>query len=245
MSINIEKISNTVTYAYVRIFEKKEHAESFLRGELRFGKISSYKGYVDKNGEQRGDPFEGIISWLQPNMVNIKVGDKVLRSEDIAGPIAIHSNDVLRKYALCLYAIHSGETTEITQESLDDFTRALRIHEKSFGLGTCCVLINNASEFQNRICKSLDGKANACLSRVNYFDESSHYQRLPEKYDGMHKRSSFSHQNEYRVIADFDSEESYEIFSVGDLSDIAFITTPDEINSTLQVLLPSIDEVEQ
>ncbi|MBN56604.1 MAG: hypothetical protein CMI04_02785 [Oceanospirillaceae bacterium] len=245
MAIKEEKISNSVIYAFVRIFEQKEHAECFLRGDLRFGRIRAYKAYVDKNGEQRGDPFEGIVSWLQPNMVNIKYGDLVIPSEDIAAPIAIHSNEVLNKFALCLYAIHSGNTETITQETLDDFKRSLLIHEKSFGLGSYCVLITNAREFQNRVYSSLDGKINGGMARVNYFDEGLHFPRLPEKYDGMHKRATFSHQNEYRVIADFEIDDDYFTLSVGDLSDIGLITTPKEFNQKLEVELPLLDEVGQ
>ncbi|MCX2795339.1 hypothetical protein OQJ62_10450 [Microbulbifer thermotolerans] len=245
MAIKEEKISNSVIYAFVRIFEQKEHAESFLRGDLRFGRIGAYKSYVDKNGEQRGDPFEGIVSWLQPNMVSIKFGDLVIPSEDIVAPIAIHSNEVLNKFALCLYAIHSGDTETITLEVLDDFKRSLLIHEKSFGLGSYCALITNAREFQNRVCSSLDGKVNGVMAKVNYFDEKQHFPRLPEKYDGMHKRSSFSHQNEYRVIADFESDDDYFTLNVGDLSDIGLITTPNEFNQKLEVNLPLLNEGEQ
>lgn len=238
MAIVENSNSGSVIYALVRVFEEKAHAESFIQGDLRFGKISAYKGYVDKNGEQRGDPFEGIVSWLQPHMVNIQYGDISVPSEDIAAPIAIHCNDVLNKYALCSYAVHSGNTNAITQETLDDFRCSLLIHEKSFGLGSYCVLIRNVTEFQQRISNSFGGKVNGGMSRVHYFDESDHFARLPEKFDGMHKRSSFSHQNEYRVIADFESGDDYLTINVGDLSDIASIITPDEFNLELEVKLP-------
>jgi len=233
-----DKTSETVIYAFVRIFEKKEHAESFLRGELRFGRISAYKGYVDKNGEQRGDPFEGVISWLQPFMVSVELDGLAILPQDISTPIALHSNAVLDKYALCLYAIHSGAMNSITQETLDEFKRTLLIHEKSFGLGSYCVLIKNVCEFQRRVSSCMDDKFDGGMSRVNYFDESLHFARLPEKYDGMHKRASFSHQNEYRIVADFEYNEDYLNFNIGDLSDIALITTPNDFNQGLEVSLP-------
>lgn len=242
MAIKEDKISDSVIYAFVRIFEQKEHAESFLRGDLRFGRIGAYKGYLDKNGELRGDPFEGVISWLQPENVILKYDDLIIRPDDIAAPIAIHSDDALSKFALCLYAIHSGHAETISQQTLNEFKQSLLIHEKSFGLGEYCVLITNASEFQNRVLSALNGKVNGGMSRVNYFDENQHYPRLPDQFDGMHKRQSFSHQNEYRVIADFECKEDYFVLNIGDLSDIAIITTPSEFNQKLEVNLPSHHE---
>lgn len=238
MAVQEDKVSKSVIYALVRIFERKEHAESFLRGELRFGQISTYKSYVDKNGEHRGDPFEGVISWLQPSEVSVELDGLAILPQDISAPIALHSKAVLDKYALCLYAIHSGAMNTLTQETLGEFKRTLLIHEKSFGLGEYCVLIKNVCEFQRRVSSCMDGEFDGGMSRVNYFDESQHFARLPEEYDGMHKRASFSHQNEYRILVDSECNEDYLNFNIGDLSDIALLTTPNGFNQELEVSLP-------
>ncbi|NYS62240.1 hypothetical protein [Vreelandella salicampi] len=98
-----------------------------------------------------------------------------------------------------------------------------------------------ASQFIER-CKSAIEKLNfhGNLGLVDYFNEHEFHGNMPEGDKlGYQKRSLFSHQREYRVKIDTNRPEpSPYILEVGDLSDIAVITTPKEFNAQLELKLP-------
>lgn len=71
---------------------------------------------------------------------------------------------------------------------------------------------------------------------VTYVDECELYGQLPKEKLGFHKRSSYQQQREYRIKIDFNfAEPKHCTLDVGDLSDIAMITTPEEFNKQLEV----------
>jgi len=49
-------------YAYVKIYEKIEHARDFMKGKLFMNTIRAFKEHRDEAGELRGDECEGIIA---------------------------------------------------------------------------------------------------------------------------------------------------------------------------------------
>ncbi len=56
---------------------------------------------------------------------------------------------------------------------------------------------------------------------------------------GFQKRSLFAHQREYRVKIETNNPVPSPYFlEVGDLNDIAIITTPKEFNEQLELILP-------
>lgn len=74
---------------------------------------------------------------------------------------------------------------------------------------------------------------------MEYFDEKTFDGALSKERWGYQKRSLFKHQREYRVLIDTALENPKPILlEVDDLSDICFITTPNEFNSGIQLKLP-------
>ena len=74
---------------------------------------------------------------------------------------------------------------------------------------------------------------------VDYFNEHEFHGNMPINNLGYQKRSMFSHQREYRIKIDLNrSEPCRYLLDVGDLSDIAVITTPKEFNAQLELKLP-------
>ncbi len=228
-------------FAFVKLFENKEYAEAFVNGKLFMNTIRSFKEYKDESGELRGDEYEGIIALYQPEkLVEIKIGDNTIPASDLAAPIVMHGDHLLNHNVFCIYSLNSRGHDTVSAETLAEFKRTLELHESCFGLGKFCVVILNASQFIER-CKSAIERlnVNGNLSLVDYFNEHEFHGNMPEDKLGYQKRSLFAHQREYRVKIDINHlEPSPYLLEVGDLSDIAVITTPKEFNAQLKLKLP-------
>lgn len=232
-------MSSTI-YAFVKIFEEEQYARDFVAGNLYMNTLRYFKEYRDAAGELRGDPFEGVVAWLQPSMVNVEIGGRQLSSSDIAYPIAIHDNQLLNMNAFCIYSLNSRGHDSISKETILDFKRTLEVHESCYGLGGHCVIILNAQEFINRASAAIKAEnLSGSLSLVDYFNEHEHHGEFNTKKLGYHKRSFFSHQREYRVLVNtYQATPGPYTLHIGDLSDIALLTTPENFNKQLEISLP-------
>jgi hypothetical protein len=241
MKVDEVKNSEKTIYALIKLVDKECYAQDIVNGNIRFSTLRSYKEYKDSNGEMRGDPCEGIINWLQPSKIQLKVGSIEIPSSDLAAPVYSHANALLDSRCFCLYAINSGDFEEISEDTLSEFEETLKLHQDSFGLGNYVVMIHNVQEFQRRVLAAFErNQTEGKLSLVHYFDENTHHERLIPKFDGFHKRSMFVHQNEYRILTDGldDFAGDPKVMNIGDLSDIALIATPQDFNAKLKISLP-------
>lgn len=227
-------------YAFVKIFTEESHAEAFRRGELYMKTIRMFKEHKDESGELRGDPMEGVVAWYQPDKIKLEIGGQEIPSNEIAAPIAIHSNELLENNAFCIYSLNSRGHDTVSAETIRDFKRTLEIHEACYGLGAYCVAVLNAQTFIDR-CQAAVKSLNVAgkLGLVDYFDELTFSGELPKERYGFQKRSFFSHQREYRILIDLNREPDTYTMPVGDLSDITTqVITPDEFNRQLEIRLP-------
>ncbi|WP_196140158.1 hypothetical protein [Aliikangiella sp. G2MR2-5] len=228
-------------FAFVKIFENREFAEDFINGKLFMNTIRSFKEYRDESGELRGDTFEGIAAHYQPDKLGeIKIGDITIPPSDLASPVVVHGNDFLDHNVFCIYSLNSRGHDSVSSKTIDDFKKTLALHESCFGLGKYCVIIINSSEFISRCSDAikalnLDGR----MGLVDYFDEHTFHGNMPQEELGFHKRSIFKEQREYRIKIDTRRDTPGPYFlEVGDLSDIAILTTPQEFNEKLEIKLP-------
>jgi len=77
------------------------------------------------------------------------------------------------------------------------------------------------------------------LGLVEYFNEHEYHGNFPLEKHGFHKRSFFSHQREYRILVNTHcSLSGPHTLNIGDLSDIALLTTPEDFKKQLQISLP-------
>lgn len=236
----------SIIYAFVKIFEEKKYADDFINGKLFMNTIRTFKEYKDKAGELRGDEYEGIVSILQPNKLKeINFGDTIISARELATPVILQMDCVLNKNAFCLYSLNSSGYDFITEETFNDFKRTLSLHESCFGLGKYCVVVLNAQEFINR-CHNTILKNNLIgkMGLVEYFDDREFHGHFPESHYGFHKRKMFSHQREYRVLIDSDNNNPRPyVLDIGNLSNIAVLTTPEEFNRQLEIKLPKNPEI--
>lgn len=228
-------------FAFVKIFEKIEHAEDFMNGRLCMNTIRSFKEYKDENGELRGDEYEGIIALYQSDKLGeIQIGNITIPASELAAPIVIHNEDLLSHNVFCIYSLNSQSHDTVSPETLLEFKRTIQLHESCFGLGKFCVIVLDAQGFIKR-CKSAvqKRKFNGSLGLVDYFDEHQFHGNMPEMRLGYQKRSIFSHQREYRLKIDTNSTTPGRYFlDVGCLRDITLLTTPEKFNNQLELKLP-------
>lgn len=230
-----------IIYAFVKIFENECHAKDFLSGKLFMNTLRSFKEYTDLAGELRGDKYEGIIALYQPREIDeIKIGDVTIPASELAAPIVVHGNELLNENVFCIYSLNSFGHDSVSSETLAEFRRTIELHESCFGLGKYCVVVLNATEFLLRCRVALEKlNINATLGLVEYFNEHEFHGNLNKDRHGYQKRSLFKHQREYRIKVNLKNHNSSPYFlKIGNLSDIASLTTPKEFNSQLEIGLP-------
>ena len=228
-------------FAFVKLFDNDDHVQDFVNGKLFMNTIRFFKEYKDESGEMRGDEYEGIVALYQPKMLGeIKVGDLNIPASELATPIVIHGNHLLNHNVFCIYSLNSRGHDSVSSETIFDFKRTLDLHESCFGLGKYCVVILNVTEFISRCTSALEKEDfDSSLGLVDYFNEHEFHGNMPENKLGYQKRGFFSHQREYRVKIDTRrTNPAPYILEVGDLSDIAVVTTTGEFNTQLKVKLP-------
>ena len=227
--------------AFVKLFDKRDHAEAFVNGTLCMNTIRSFKEYKDESGELRGDKYEGIQALYQTNqLVNIKFDDLKIQSSDLTSPIIIYDNNLLNQNVFCIYSLNTRGHDTVSAETLSDFRRTLALHESCFELGKYCVVVLNASEFIKRCKTAIESNGlHGNLGLVDYFDEHEFHGNMPQDKLGYQKRSLFKEQREYRVKIETNKKVPSRYFlNIGDLADIAVITTPKEFNDKLEIELP-------
>jgi len=234
----------SIIYAFVKIFNKMEYAESFLRGKLYLNTLRYYKNYCDEVGESRGDLYEGAVAIFQPNLIGeVRIGSIEIKGSDISSPIVISDNEELSKHAFCIYSLNSSGMDQISRESLDDFKEMIQIHHSNYGLGNICVVITRAQQFIDR-CKQALQKMNfeATLAPVNYYNDSSIHGKIPGSHHGYQKRVKFIKQREYRILLKANPATNDSLtLDIGDISDIALISETEKFNDLLKLDLPCSD----
>lgn len=225
-------------YAFVKIFENRKYAEDFMDGRLFMNTIRHFKNYNDKNGELRGDPYEGIIAMYQPSkFTEIMVDNIVIPSNEIATPVVVHGNELLNMNAFCIYSINSRGLDANPKMSVNNFKKTIEIHDSCYGFGPYCVVVYNAEIFIRKVSNGIKQAGYAgSLCLVDYFDENSFHGVFPTDRHGYQKRSIFKRQQEYRVLIDTRRAEPKElILAVGSLRDITRLVLTDQFNSLLEI----------
>lgn len=228
-------------FAFVKLFEKKEHAEDFVSGKLFMNTIKSFKEYRDESGELRGDDHEGIIAMYQPSQLgDITFGEISIPSSELASPIVVHGDHLLSQNVFCLYSLNSRGHESISADTIKEFKTTLELHKSCFGLGKYCVVVINVTEFIDRCKIAIETlELQGSWGLVDYFNEHEFHGSMPEDSLGYQKRSMFREQREYRIKIDTRQKNpNYYILDVGDLSDITMLTTPEEFNEKIELKLP-------
>jgi hypothetical protein len=140
-----------------------------------------------------------------------------------------------------MYALNSRGYDTVSTETLPDLRRVLEVHRSCYGLGQVAVIVINVSLFLERVDRAVRTTTDlrgSCRGLVDYFDDAHHHGPFESKL-GFHKRKQYEKQREYRILVRSSrSERGPYRLKVGDLSDIVRVTTPDELNRSLELKLP-------
>jgi hypothetical protein len=215
-----------------------EHAEQLRNGLIYMNKLKTFSGYRDSEGLLRSDPFEGVVAIFQPDKVKLEFQGRQIDTKDISGPILMHDNALMEKYAFCMYSINSKNWQQIREDEVEDFQKDMKVHEQVYGLGSYAVLFINSQEFKQRLESALHTKGyDYRLGFVEYYDELKVTGFLEQAKWGFHKRADFRILNEYRLLIDtpISSLDDLFLLDVGSLRDISIVVPSSDINGSLKI----------
>ena len=229
----------------VKIFSEKGHAEKFLRGELYARRLSWFKRIEGDDG--RGDEYEAAIMPRRENLLFTlesrdiltgKVEKHTIPPEDLAAPLLIqprHFDDV---NLFCMYAAHSGDFEQVSEDNIQDYRRQLDLPGDCLKLGRYAVVITNTPEFVKRVKMAAHREGyRICKGLVRYYDPEVGTQ-LPPLNIGIvfNKREEYSYQREFRFAFDTGTSGSEPVaLNIGEIGDIAMQLDPADINRLLTI----------
>lgn len=207
----------------LRFFGEEQRQNEFLDGKLYMNTLKYFKD-KEKSDIARSDKLEAIFEHKQQNVDAIQIGTLWFHKEDIhSGSITKTTTKFDFCNVLCLYAL--WKKTESEQIVVD---------EKNKSFGKYCVCITDIKEFLNRIKKVIDEEDIVChYMSVDYIDKSQGH-TIEENKIPFTKFDNFAYQREFRIAIDTKKNiNEAHILEIGNLRDIAFITTIDKINAQL------------
>ena len=228
-----------------RVFEEKEHAEQFLRGQVRAGTLLSYQEIED---DHRIDPMEGILDSGQIERMEV-----TLRTPNGYTYTLSHESGERMKQPLpwadrfnilCTTASYVDPKWIVPGERYDEvLDRYVRIPEAATKLGDFVVWIHEPDEFVERV------RAAADKSDIPMHYGFVEYGRRPMPSLGLRdvglifrKREQYKYDREFRFS--FESPQKVEgplCLDVGDLNDIAKLFKTQEFNDHLTVTCGKAD----
>ena len=228
-----------------KVFEKKEHAEAFLKGSMYANRLSHFKKLEGAYG--RGDEYEGaIMPPLDDFVLTLKATDPTtgevvggtITGEGFAAPIIVSPRWFDHVNVFCMYAGRFDGLQEIPRDTLQDLKRQLDISEDFEGLGEHTVIIKNTTEFFRRVKHAGDQAGyRICAKLVSYYDPEVGTPPITSDLETIfNKRKEFACQKEFRFAIDTNSEGPCPItLDVGEIDDIAFYVKTSEIDVQLHV----------
>ena len=229
-----------------KVFQKREHADKFIRGEMYCNRLSCFKKLEDREG--RGDTDEGaIVFQLEGLVVTLEAKDpdtgEVVDRHAMQGfaepPVLVpewfdHIN------VFCMFAAHSGDFQHEPSEcGLDHLKEHLKMPEKYVKLGEHAVAITNSTEFLRRVEKAAHRAGYGILwGLVKYYDPQIGTPSIQSDIETIFsKRTKYAYQREFRFAIDTGTTEGGAIsLDIGDISDIAFRTDTGGISLELKKL---------
>ena len=185
-------MSRTIFF-FVKVFDRKEYAEDFIKGNLFSNRLSFFRKHEEEKSANRGDKHEGVVSWHQPDQIRLEINGRIIT--DLAGPVMTQMNWHDHLNVFCIYAAHSGEFDEVSEETIEAFKEQIAIPEDCQKLGEYAVIVTNVTKFIERVktAVSYNGYGlNAGL--VEYYDPASFNGSFSEIESIFRKRDEYKHQ---------------------------------------------------
>ncbi len=209
----------------IRFFDAKAHAEDFLSGKIRVGKLRYYRGIEASDG--RADPNEGVSIILNERSI-VSVGPAftpphpdIYCDIGITDSVKFSEDRNLDSYILSMCRIEitaSGEPlrAKCTTSSIEKLINSVVDNKSEIVYG---VLICGGDEFMRRMMRL---KFPVRCSRIKYRDLGDPLTRLI-KLDSFTKDKRFRRQREFRFQLQLQETRDHAYVNIGDMSDIAKI----------------------
>ena len=233
----------------VKAFTELEHANRFLQGELYARRLSWFKKLESDEG--RGDEYEAaimpqrenlIITLATHNMVTGEVEEFTIPSEDLAAPPILQPEHFDHINVFCMYAAHSGDFKEVSEDNIQDYRRQLELPKECLRLGRYAVAIIDNPEFLRRVKIGAERQGfKIYRGLVRFYDPEVGTPLAPLDLGVVFtKRKKYAHQGEYRFAIDTGSSGCEPItLDIGRIDDIAVRLETAEINRQLSIRLGS------
>ncbi|WP_342616960.1 hypothetical protein [Rhodoferax sp. GW822-FHT02A01] len=240
-------------FLLIKVFDKEEYADAFIQtGEMFCKTIGQFKRI--EGDVARGDKFEALSDWHQPDRVSLTLSFKSPNGEEksfpigLAGPLAIQSNAHDHLNAFCMYAVSvpdfegSYETEEERLHLVKKFNSMLKVSatlgDEMLALGEHAVLIYNVAEFIDRVIKAAKSEGySSWKGLVEYFDPDIFHGSFEGVESVFRKRSVYSYQREFRFVFTSDRPDGEKTLHAGPLEGMALKLKTGEINGKLELKL--------
>jgi len=209
---------------FTKIFEKKEYAESFLDGNIRFNDLEDYIKIED----ERKDSQEGLAAIFQPDKIKVKVGDIFIPSEDLAGAVTVQYDNILKIKCLCL-SINKYHLTKAPSQGKFPFHYEGISKDEIRKFGNNIIWIHSPNKFLNKI--------------VDYFNASNiKFEYRPVGYKsfnlfhgkinpiGFVKDKKYETEREFRILAEI-KDSGVKTINIGNIRDCAILLNYDKFKA--------------
>ncbi len=220
----------TAYFGFLKIFEKEEWAEQFLKGKLYCNTLRYFRAR-EQSEDGRGDPLEGASALIHPWEAKITISSPklglppiLLDSSNLAGPVVMHLDAHLDQRVFCMYAIHFNDNelrfetkdADDAQQRIEIVKQRFRLDERCYGLGTHAVFIHDARRFLEALgaCADKIGKK-IQHGLVKYYDDTKGGP-IRSSNPVFQKSHRFDYQREYRLAFEHDGAGAFEL-DVGDM----------------------------
>ncbi len=208
-------------YTLARFFDNKTHAEEFMSGKLRVGRIRYYRELESEDG--RGDPNEGVSSLCKPGDGTLQLGvkgEEMRTIEDFITMKLAHNAD-LESHVLCTTKVFYEKGKNRVDIQIRDLGRLLEDFCNSNLETAYVVFISRPQAFVDRVSRTPQFGGAGPVT----YDDFDAPRKTHWCVDVFLKDKKYQHQREVRFKFNLPEtvRGSHSTIDIGDISDIAFL----------------------
>lgn len=226
-------------FIFIKVFSEISHAEDFIRGNLHLKRLSYFQNLEESNDSTRGDKFEGVVNYRQPDQVKLTItqGENTFEIEQLASPFVVKHNALGFLHVFCLYSAHEGNLVR-TEEDEHGFKKGeLEIPKELAEFGKYPVIVLQPNEFIKRVMRSCHSRnLKYGYGHVEYYDPESFSGEFQVNQAAFKKQNKFEYQSEYRFAVSTETigEEPINL-SIGSIEDIAHMLHIGDIKGSMRI----------
>lgn len=230
----------------IKVCAQEVFRERFLDGHLYMNSLGYFRRYEEGASANIADQHEGTSMLLQPGQFTMTIsgdgipgGQFTFPAEDLAGPAVIHHSKYDLLNVFCVYAVHEGGHTFVSDTDFERFVDSQMMKSEVGELGGYAAVVSDSKVFHERVVHAIREEGfRGVAGLVDYYDPSTFHGVFDDEQAVLKKRITYSHQREYRYALDrgVGVEDPYTL-EVGSLRDIAIGCRTSEVNGLIRDIL--------